>query len=571
MYYVTIANDSTEIKIHNETEANTTQKIVGATIVQQKNAIASFSFTIYPNNDGYEMLNPYTTEVKVYNTLKNRYEFIGRVLQVNPSMGSDGLVSKSVVCEDRFAYLCDTVQPFTPERQYEGDDTRNGLQEFIDVILANHNAQVSAEKNIYRGNVTLTTYESSEGVYKGLNYETTMQIITEKLLNVFGGEMRIRESNGVLYLDYAEELGVTRNTSIDLARNMKSASRVIDSTNIITRLIPLGAKMSVDQTDESGNVTSVQSEERLTIESVTEGGEIYVQDETAYNLYGEIYGVQTWDDVTDAGNLQTKGAQWLVDNNKINTSHTIEAVDLSLLGMDVDDFQVYDKYPVTNSLIGLNDTLEVIKKTININEPQLSSFDMGDRTKNLSDILVDSDYTIADVIQKINQTETGAKNDINEVYSFINTSTTAIKQTETDIIASVESVQETTGSLESFSETVRNILQMEADGTTMLFQTINEAIETVAGTEETHYNEILKYIRFEDGSIILGESNNPLTLTIEHDRIAFKQNGVIVAYFSDNKLYVNDGEFQNTLQIGNFLIYPRDNGNVSCKMIAEQV
>ena len=76
-----------------------------------------------------------------------------------------------IVCEGQMAYLCDSIQPYTAERQYSGDDTKNGLQEFIDLLLANHNAQVEDYKKIYRGEVTVTTYDSSEGVYKGLNYE----------------------------------------------------------------------------------------------------------------------------------------------------------------------------------------------------------------------------------------------------------------------------------------------------------------------------------------------------------------------------------------------------------------
>jgi len=51
------------------------------------------------------------------------------------------------------------------------------------------------------------------------------------------------------------------------------------------------------------------------------------------------------------------------------------------------------------------------------------------------------------------------------------------------------------------------------------------------------FETIEKYIRFEDGNIILGESGNAITLRIENDRIAFFDNGVEVAYISDSKLY----------------------------------
>ena len=74
---------------------------------------------------------------------------------------------------------------------------------------------------------------------------------------------------------------------------------------------------------------------------------------------------------------------------------------------------------------------------------------------------------------------------------------------------------------------------------------------------------IEKYVRLEDGNIILGESTNELTLRIENDRITFLDGRVEVAYFSNHKLHVTDGEFLNALRIGSFAFAPRQNGNLS--------
>ena len=76
-----------------------------------------------------------------------------------------------------------------------------------------------------------------------------------------------------------------------------------------------------------------------------------------------------------------------------------------------------------------------------------------------------------------------------------------------------------------------------------------------------------RYIRFVDGDIILGEVNNNLMLKISNDKISFLQNGIEVAYMTDNKLYITDGEFLNSLQLGNFAFYPRTSGNLSFKKI----
>ena len=77
----------------------------------------------------------------------------------------------------------------------------------------------------------------------------------------------------------------------------------------------------------------------------------------------------------------------------------------------------------------------------------------------------------------------------------------------------------------------------------------------------------LVYDMDENGNIILGEINNSLMLKISNNKISFLQNGTEVAYMTDNKLYITDGEFLNSLQLGNFAFYPRSSGNLSFKKI----
>lgn len=81
------------------------------------------------------------------------------------------------------------------------------------------------------------------------------------------------------------------------------------------------------------------------------------------------------------------------------------------------------------------------------------------------------------------------------------------------------------------------------------------------------FKNISKYIRFVDGKIILGMEENELECRIANDRISFFQNGVEVAYFTNNKFYVSDGEFTNSLTLGNFAFVPRENGNLSFKKV----
>lgn len=76
-------------------------------------------------------------------------------------------------------------------------------------------------------------------------------------------------------------------------------------------------------------------------------------------------------------------------------------------------------------------------------------------------------------------------------------------------------------------------------------------------------DDIRKYIRFENGNIVLGVEGNELILTIKNDRISFIQGGVELAWFSDSQLSVTHLEAKTSLTMGSFAWLPRTNGNLS--------
>lgn len=538
--------------------------VISGTITEAVNEFSSLSVKLLPSCIAYDLISPFITHFEIIEGEKQL--FYGRVLTETPSMSNSGLCSKSIVCEDRMAYLCDSIQPYTETRQYSGDSQRNGLQEFVDLLLENHNSQVEEYKKIYRGNVTLQTHETTENVYKGLNYETTWEAIKSKLLDVYGGEMRVREADGKLYLDYDESLGVTRSTKIEVGKNMQSAERTLNPSAVVSRLIPLGAKLTREVIDDEGNISEEETEERLNIESVNNGIR-YIESDVAMSLYGIQYKTVVWDDIHDPQILMTRGLEYLTEQNKAVATHNVTAVDLSYLGLSADKINLFDCYPVYNPHIGFDDTLEVIKKTTDIFSPFTPSFTLGDKSVPLSDIITKSKDKVSEVEKKINSVKTESNNQISAVYSFVSTSSSELQQNTNNLIAQVTENTVSKSAYNEFSETVRNILQMDADGTSMIFQTITEELSRIEGEQQSKYSEILKYIRFENGNIILGEVGNAITLTLENDILAFRQNGTVVAYLSHNRFRVVDGEFIKSLRIGKFAFVPRENGNLSFKKV----
>lgn len=116
---------------------------------------------------------------------------------------------------------------------------------------------------------------------------------------------------------------------------------------------------------------------------------------------------------------------------------------------------------------------------------------------------------------------------------------------------------------------LQTTLEQTSTGFEMQFNQFQQNLQDVINGTDAQFTEISKYIRFEDGNIILGETGNELILKIENDRISFMQNNNEVAYFTNKKLYVTDGEYTNSLQLGKFAFIPRTTGNLSFKKVVD--
>lgn len=410
MYLIQIQTNGSGVVIHEPGPSGV--KVEDASISREVNKFDSLSFTMYPDNPGWDSITPFATTVTVTDTRRGAAVFDGRVIQRDPAMGDDGTPGRSVTCESVMGYLCDSSLDWEDEEHYDDVGSTTGLQLYLGKLLDAHNSKVEEHKRIQMGEVTLQTFETSGGVTKGVSRGSTWDNVSEKILDVFGGEMRVRrDQSGILRLDYAERLGQTRATRIELGRNLVEHSGEMDPSSVITRLYPFGAKLKETVKDpDTGEDTEVETEKRITIESVN-GGVPYIDDEEGIASLGVIEGYHEWDDVTVPANLKAKAQAWLGENNRIPVTHSISALDLSLLGLDPDSFEIFDSYPCHNPLTGLDETLEIVKQTIDINEPEASTFDMGDGAARLSDDL----------------SGTATKGDVEYVQSQISTSITNVE------------------------------------------------------------------------------------------------------------------------------------------------
>lgn len=377
MYLTTIENGGNVVEVHNHKH-----KLFSGSVVQGINTIDSFTFTALPGNPAFRAVSDFVTLVRVYNTLKARYEFQGRVLYSAVSMSEAGLIEQEVTCESFFGYFCDSQQEYVAERSW----TR---RTFWEHVLAVHNRQVEESKHFYLGELD----HPALSIKLTIERENTWETITKKLLEPFGGEIRFREVDGKLYVDHLEKIGEEKSTKIQLSRNMKAITRERDPSSFVTRLIPLGAKLK--------NADGNETEERLDITEVN-GGVNYIDDEEAIAAYGIHVGYKEFDDVGDPLSLMMMGNAWLLNNNKVLVKYSVTALDLSLLGLDMHDFEVHNSHPVENKFLDVDDVVRIVKKTIDICAETNARIEIGDAFKTLSELRREQNASVHTTLRKLN-------------------------------------------------------------------------------------------------------------------------------------------------------------------------
>lgn len=343
------------------TEINLTEQ------VNTTNTLVFVLPTLNPNKDIPQELIPgialYEDDVLV---------FEGRVLYTD----DDIIGNRTFTCEGSLAYLLDSiVRPNTTQ------DTT--ISEYLSNLIEQHNLQVEESKRFQIGTVTVSN--STDNVYRIDNdYSNTLSVIQDKLVNRLGGYLRVRMLNGVRYLDYLESYDSLSNQTIEFQKNILDLSNHISSENVITALIPLGAK---DDTTELP----------LTIESAN-GGKDYIFDQTAVNLFGWIYGTQTWDDVTLPQNLLTKGQAALQANIENSVSISITAFDMSLVDADIDKIYLGDSVKVISTPHDLDKYFIVKKREKKYMNPENSSITLDTVIERNTDKVSSTDKTLQEAV-----------------------------------------------------------------------------------------------------------------------------------------------------------------------------
>lgn len=150
------------------------------------------------------------------------------------------------------------------------------------------------------------------------------------------------------------------------------------------------------------------------------------------------------------------------------------------------------------------------------------------------------------------------EDDVNNLRDDTNAAIIALKEeVGSQIDQSAESVKTTVyenvyvkDEVDSLVSSVSTEVEQAKDSWQITFNQFQADVDDIANGNDAKFEEIKKYIRFEDGNILLGNSESPLVLKIQNDRIQFLQNDYEVAYISDRKMYNTICSVIDRLEIG---------------------
>ena len=334
--------------------------VISATLNLKLNAIEDLTVTVDRNSWLYDHGEPFKTHVNVYNlSNNNELVFRGRLVKVAKKMDNNGAFNQELVFESILSYLLDSGQPVTGKPR-----TMNPTQ-FLDLILTTHNNRMPEDKHVYYQIGEVDNSLEPKGTYDyEWDYKSSWEIIKSMLIDRLKGYLSVRygikDNHYIVLFTFNKKPGADHpEQKVEIGVNMQSAEVEIDPTNVVTRLIPLGAT----QEDLSDPTKETSTKARLSIQKVN-NGDVAIHNDALEKQFGIIEGFQVWDEVTDANELKRLGQEWMarqiisVTNWKVDTFET-----------DNRTFYVGHRYMFVNDELAVSQLIRITEKTVDITSP----------------------------------------------------------------------------------------------------------------------------------------------------------------------------------------------------------
>lgn len=543
------------------------------------NTVGGCTFTIHKNHPYYDKLMLKKSVFEVSDDIG--VIFRGRMTENS----ADFYNSKSVDLEGAMAYFNDSVirpfsfpEDFTENTEYvAAAESGNVIAFFLKWLINRHNEQVQPFQRFRLGNVTVTdpnNYLSRSNTA----YASTWETLKSKLFNsALGGYLCVRYEADGNYIDYLSDFVLTNTQEIEYGKNLLDLKSKLSGDETYSAVIPIGAEIEVESTDENGNVTKTKKnltienlpDEDVTDDIVKSGDTLYSR--SAVEAYGWIYAPvkdTTWKDVTDAANLRRKGVTALGgDLSLLNKTIDISFCDLHFTDKEIQTFRIYRNVRVTSAPHGHSGMYTLVKLRIDLASPQNTKISVGSSEKTLTDI---NSQKEAETVQRIETAEKDIeanRTQTSEVQNQVNTQATELVNTATQIVMTALESYVQTGSFEEFKSLLKAELEVWAGGIAGRVTETEQKIENVDGDLQEKFNTITKYFTFDIDGLTVGQVDNPNKIVIDNDDITIYSKGVAMQRFDANGNATIPSLNVDTQMKLFGLVMTEDNTHINCSYI----
>ena len=382
-----------------------------------------------------------------------------------------------------------------------------------------HNSRVEDYKKFTVGQITIDNADTEKVKVDNDGYRYTSDAIQNDLIDSYGGYLRTRYENGVRYLDYLKDYGHKTTQTIEYKKNLIDFALEVNPEDVFTYLIPTG-------------------DSNLKINDVNNGKD-YIEVEGAKAKWGNKYLLKSFSGISDASTLLKEAKQYIKNHyEELPESLEITAIDLKLLGVNVESIHVGDVVRVTSTPNGVDKDYTCSAISYNLSQFGKTKYTLGKPKQ---------DFT-----KKYNQNSSSTSSAINDTNSSLGRTNGRLSETQSKLEKYITATDDTLAlmhenillnarNIEANAEQIELNATLDTDKFTQVsveLDAINAALKLKAEAEdvEKNFNSVEVKLDAMAGEIALKASTedvngqiNDVNLTLNsHDgRITANANNII--------------------------------------------
>lgn len=413
--------------------------------------------------------------------------------------------------EGSLSYLTDSYVPATKVEET--------IKALFTRYVNEHNSRVEDYKKFTVGQITIDNADTEKVKVDNDGYRYTADAIQNDLIDSYGGYLRTRYENGVRYLDYLKDYGHKTTQTIEYKKNLIDFALEVNPEDVFTYLIPTG-------------------DSNLKINDVNNGKD-YIEVEGAKAKWGNKYLLKSFSGISNASTLLKEAKQYIKNHyEELPESLEITAIDLKLLGVNVESIHVGDVVRVTSTPNGVDKDYTCSAISYNLSQFGKTKYTLGKPKQ---------DFT-----KKYNQNSSSTSSAINDTNSSLGRTNGRLSETQSKLEKYITATDDTlalmhenillnANHIEANAKQIELNATLDADKFTQVsveLDAINATLALKAEAEdvEKNFNSVEVKLDAMEGEIALKASTedvngqiNEVNLTLNsHDgRITANANNII--------------------------------------------